>query len=227
MTPSHRGDTSEQREAEHREAEHREAEHREAEHREAENPDGRERDLRAMTAQQKRRFGGMKFGSAFFGWVTATGISVLLIALLTAAGAGVGIATQTDPAALAAQSSSTVGLVGGIGLVLILFVSYFCGGYVAGRMARFDGARQGIAVWLWAVIVAVVLAALAAAAGSRFNVLGSLNSFPRIPVDEGTLTLGGVIVLVAAALITLAGAVLGGATGMRFHRRIDRAALDV
>ncbi|WP_425471570.1 hypothetical protein [Sinomonas susongensis] len=180
-----------------------------------------------MTAQQKRRFGGMKFGSAFFGWVTATGISVLLIALLTAAGAGVGIATQTDPAALAAQSSSTVGLVGGIGLVLILFVSYFCGGYVAGRMARFDGARQGIAVWLWAVIVAVVLAALAAAAGSRFNVLGSLNSFPRIPVDEGTLTLGGVIVLVAAALITLAGAVLGGATGMRFHRRIDRAALDV
>ena len=110
---------------------------------------------------------------------------------------------------------------------MILFVSYYCGGYVAGRMARFDGARQGVAVWLWAVVIAIVIALLALAAGARFNVLSSLNSFPRIPVDEGTLTTGGIIVLVVGALITLAGAVLGGAAGMRYHRRIDRTAIDL
>jgi hypothetical protein len=45
-------------------------------------------------------------------------------------------------------------------LLVLLLISYFAGGYVAGRMARFDGAKQGIAVWLWALIVAVIVAIL-------------------------------------------------------------------
>ena len=32
---------------------------------------------------------------------------------------------------------------------VVLFVAYVCGGYVAGRMARFDGIKQGLAVWGW------------------------------------------------------------------------------
>lgn len=179
------------------------------------------------SAQERRRFGGVKAGAAFFGWLSATGMSVLLTALVTAAGAGVGIATQTDAAKLAGQAAPTVGIAGAIAVALILFVSYYCGGYVAGRMARFDGIRQGVAVWLWAVAIAIVVALLAVAAGSQFNVLSTLNSFPRIPVDEGALTTGGIVVLIVAALITFAGAVLGGLAGMRYHRRIDRASLDV
>ncbi|WP_052206983.1 hypothetical protein [Sinomonas humi] len=188
---------------------------------------GWETDEQAIVSEQRRRFGGMKAGSAFFGWLSATGMSVLLTALLTGAGAGIGIGTQTDPTKLAGQAAPTVGIVGAIAVAVILFVSYYCGGYVAGRMARFDGARQGVAVWLWAVVIAIVIALLALAAGARFNVLSSLNSFPRIPVDEGTLTTGGIIVLIVGALITLAGAVLGGAAGMRYHRRIDRTAIDL
>lgn len=184
-------------------------------------------DREAMAAEQRRRFGGVKPGSAFFGWLTATGMSVLLTALLTAAGAGVGISTGTDAGKLAGQAAPTVGIAGAIAVAVILFVSYYCGGYVAGRMARFDGARQGLAVWLWALAIAVVFALLVVAAGTRFNVLSTLNSFPRIPVDEGTLTTGGTIVLIAGALITLAGAVLGGVAGMRYHRRVDRAVLDL
>lgn len=184
-------------------------------------------DEQALVSEQRRRFGGMKAGSAFFGWLSATGMSVLLTALLTAAGAGIGIGTQADPTKLAGQAGPSVGIVGAVAVAVILFVSYYCGGYVAGRMARFDGMRQGLAVWLWAVVIAVVVALLAVAAGARFNVLSSLNSFPRIPVDEGTLTTGGIIVLIVGALITLLGAVLGGAAGMRYHRRIDHAALDL
>jgi len=109
--------------------------------------------------------------------------------------------------------------------LVILFVAYYCGGYVAGRMARFDGAKQGVAVWLWALVAAVVVAVLGAVAGSKFNVLANLNSFPRIPVDEGQLSTAGIIAAVAAAAAALLGAVLGGLAGMRFHRRVDRTAL--
>jgi len=96
---------------------------------------------------------------------------------------------------------------------------------VAGRMARFSGAKQGIAVWLWALIVAVVLAIVGAIAGSQFNVLADLNSFPRIPINEGDLALGSIITAIAIAVVSLGGAILGGLAGMRYHRKVDKAGL--
>jgi hypothetical protein len=104
-------------------------------------------------------------------------------------------------------------------------VAYFSGGYVAGRMARFNGARQGVGVFLWAVIVAVVVAVLGLVAGTQFNLLANLNTFPRIPVNEGDLTTAGVLTAVAVAIVALVGAILGGVTGMRFHRRVDKEGL--
>ncbi|GAB4100470.1 hypothetical protein [Sinomonas halotolerans] len=183
-------------------------------------------DRAAVSAEQRRRFGGVKPGAAFFGWLTATGMSVLLTALVSAAGAGLGVATQTDAQDLAGQAAQNVGIAGAVAVAVILFVAYYCGGYVAGRMARFNGIKQGIAVWVWAVVFAILFAVLVMVAGSQFNVLSTLNSFPRIPVDEGTLTTGGVIVLAVAAVITLAAAALGGRAGTRYHRRIDRAPLE-
>ena len=178
--------------------------------------------------REKERFGGMKFGSAFFGWLTATGTAVILTALLAATGTAVGLGNQVDPneaAEAASENAATIGIVGGIILALILLISYFCGGYVAGRMARFDGVKQGVAVWLWAIIIAVVLAIVTAVAGAQFNVLGNLNSFPRIPINEGDLTAGSIITAIVAALIALGGAILGGLAGMRYHRRVDKAGL--
>ena len=186
-------------------------------------------DRDSVVGRQKEQYGGIKPGSAFFGWLTATGTAVLLTALVTAAGAAVGIATNTDIGAATGQATAdpgTVGLVGGIILLVVLFLAYFCGGYVAGRMARFNGVKQGIAVWLWAVVIAIVVAVIGAIAGSKFDVLAQLNSFPRIPVNEGTLTTGGIIALIAVAVVSLVGAILGGLTGMRFHRKVDRAGLD-
>lgn len=178
-----------------------------------------------VVARERREFGGMKFGSAFFGWLTATGMAVLVTALVAAAGAAVGLGATGSPNAAADQAdknAATVGLVGAIALVVILFVSYFCGGYVAGRMARFSGLRQGVAVWIWAVIIAVVVAVLSLILGSQYNILGNLNSFPRIPLDEGSLTVTGVITTVVVAVVSLIGAILGGLAGMRYHRRVDR-----
>ncbi len=186
------------------------------------------RDRQSVVAREKEEYGGIKFGSAFFGWLTATGTAVLLTALVAAAGTAVGVANDADVSDAADQAASdpgSVGLVGGIVLAVVLFLAYYCGGYVAGRMARFNGAKQGIAVWLWAVIIAIAVAVLAAVAGDQFNVLGQLNSFPRIPIAEGDLTTAGIITLLVIAAVTLAGAVLGGMAGMRFHRKVDRAGL--
>ncbi|MFE4836653.1 YrzE family protein [Arthrobacter sp. NPDC056691] len=176
-------------------------------------------------ARQREAFGGIKIGSAFFGWLAATGMAVLLTALVAAAGTAVGLATNTDVNAAVgrAASNQTVGIVGIIVLLVILFASYYSGGYVAGRMARFNGAKQGFMVWIWALIAAVLVAVLGMIAGERFNILAQLNSFPRIPVNEGQVTTTGIIAAVVVALVALVGAVLGGMAGMHFHRKVDRA----
>ena len=51
--------------------------------------------------------------------------------------------------------------------------------------------------------------------------LSQLN-LPRVPIDEGSLTTGGVIALVAVVLGTLLAAVVGGKAGTRYHRKIDK-----
>ncbi|WP_049822620.1 hypothetical protein [Arthrobacter sp. H41] len=186
-------------------------------------------DRHALHQREKEKFGGMKFGAAFFGWLTATGMAVLLTALLAAAGAVFGLSTNTnlgEATSQASQDAQTAGIISAVVLLVLLFLSYFAGGYVAGRMARFDGVKQGIAVWLWAVIIAVVVAVVGLIAGSRADIFADINSFPSLPVNEGDLTTTGIIAVLAAALTALTGAVLGGLTGMRYHRRIDRADFD-
>ena len=46
-------------------------------------------------------------------------------------------------------------------------------------MARFNGLKQGLAVWIWAVIIAIVVAILGAIAGSQFDLMANLNAFHR------------------------------------------------
>ncbi|CCH89442.1 conserved membrane protein of unknown function [Modestobacter italicus] len=171
---------------------------------------------------QHQRFGGIKWGAAFFGWLSANGLAVLLIALVSAAGVAIGLTQGVPSADEATANAGGIGLGGGIALLVVLFLAYLAGGYVAGRMSRFDGARQGVAVWLIGLLVVVVLAVVGAVAGAEYNVLSQLN-LPRIPVDEGTATTAGIIALVAVLVVTLIGAVLGGKLGERFHRKVDRA----
>jgi MFS family permease len=149
-------------------------------------------------------------------------MTVLLTALVVGAGTALAVSTNTD---VTGASAKTVGWTGAILVLAILLISYFCGGYVAGRMARFNGIRQGVAVWLWALIAAVLGAILVAVAGTDYNVFARLDAFPRIPVDEGDLTTAGVIALLVAVAVALVGAVLGGLAGMHYHRRIDRTGL--
>ncbi|MCV2488157.1 hypothetical protein OF117_02165 [Geodermatophilus sp. YIM 151500] len=181
---------------------------------------------RDAVAAQKARFGGLKVGAAFFGWLSANGLAVILLALLSAGGVALGLARGVDSVDAAAQQAGTVGIGGAIAVLVVLFLAYLAGGYVAGRMARFDGVRQGVAVWVIGLVVVLLLAVAGAILGAEYNVLQQLN-LPRIPVDEGAATTAGIVTLVAMMLVTLVGAVLGGKLGDRYHRKIDRAGFAV
>jgi len=177
---------------------------------------------RTVVARQRQQFGGLKIGCSFFGWLTATGTAVLLTALVagfgTALGLGNGVTAQD-----AAANAQLVGLGGAIALLVIIAIAYFAGGYVAGRMARFNGVKQGLGVWLWALVFAIIVAIISVIAGAQFDVLAQLNGFPRIPLNEGTLTTAGIVTAVGVAVVSLIAAILGGLAGMRFHRKVDRA----
>jgi hypothetical protein len=177
--------------------------------------------MHAARERQREEFGGINWGAAFFGWLVAVGLGSLLVAILAAAGAAVGL-TENVTATDATSNAETVGLGGAIALLVVLMIAYYCGGYVAGRMSRFDGARQGVGAWLFGILVTIALALAAVILGSEYNVLEQLN-LPSLPVGESTLTTGGAIALAAVVLGTLLAAVVGGKAGERYHRKVDRA----
>jgi hypothetical protein len=174
----------------------------------------RERVLR----REKEQFAGMHFWLAFFGWLTATGMTVVLLALIAAVGALFRVQNL-----LGSQNAQAAGIGGVIALLVVLLIAYYCGGYVAGRMARFSGLKQGLAVWLWALIVAVLLGIAGAVAGSQNGVANQLGSIAHLPLSPSTLTVAGIVSAVAVLIVTLIGALLGGLAGMHYHRRVDRA----
>jgi hypothetical protein len=179
---------------------------------------------RDVRARQREEFGGINWGSAFFGWLVAVGMAAILLGLLSAAGAAFGLGDVSE--ADAESNAETIGIFGGILLILVLGAAYYCGGYVSGRMSRFDGGRQGLAVWALGLAVTIVLAVAGALFGAEYNVLEQLN-LPRIPVEEGSLTAGAAIALVLVVVITLLAAMGGGKAGERFHRKVDRVGYNV
>jgi hypothetical protein len=178
---------------------------------------------RAARARQREEFGGVNWGSAFFGWLVSVGIAAILLGLLSAAGAAFGLSEVSD--AEAERNAETIGIVGGVLLIVVLATAYACGGYVSGRMSRFDGGRQGMAVWALGLAVTIVLAVAGALFGAEYNVLERLN-LPRIPIEEGSLTAGAAVALAATVLATLVAAVAGGKSGERFHRKVDRVGYE-
>ena len=177
--------------------------------------------MREVRSRQREEFGGINWGGAFFGWLVAVGVAVLLTGLLAAAGAAIGLTETTSDAADSA-SPETLSVAGAVALLAVLAIAYYCGGYVAGRMSRFDGARQGIGAWLIGLLITLALAVLAVVAGSEYNVVERAN-LPRLPVGPETLTTGGIVASLAILAGTLMFAALGGVAGARYHHKVDRA----
>lgn len=173
-------------------------------------------------AYARDKFGGMNIGAAFFGWIVAIGMAILLAGIAGAVLAALGSSVEVTQSA-AERSAGTIGVSTAIVLLVILGLAYFAGGYVAGRMSRYDGGRQGIGVWVLGLVVTLVAIGLGATFGAKYNVLERVD-LPRIPISSDELTWGATIAGAAVVLLTLLCAVLGGILGHRYHNRVDRAA---
>jgi MFS family permease len=161
----------------------------------------------------------MHFGAAFYGWLVSTGIASILTAILGAAGSAVAVTSIDNARDITRATTETVGLVSGIVFLLVLAIAYYAGGYVAGRLSRFDGARQGFATWIIGVIVTLIIGGVGAALGAKYNVLQQLN-LPHLPIGS-SFTTGGLVASLLALIVTLIAAISGGKMGENYHRKID------
>jgi hypothetical protein len=178
-------------------------------------------DTTPTEASARDTYGGTNWGACFFGWLVAVGVIVLLAAIASAVAAGIG--HQLDWSRSDAENNAgSIGLGAAIALVVIVMIGYDAGGYVAGRMSRFDGARQGFGVWLIGLLALILAGAAAAVFGTRYDITSRMD-LPSVDISSDQLGWGaaitGAVVLVAMLIAALAGAAAGG----RYHRRIDRA----
>lgn len=165
------------------------------------------------------RYGGLNVGAAFFGWIVAAGMTLILAAVFAAIGLS-SAATSVD--AVTGETIRNFGLASGIGVLLAMALGYFSGGYVAGRMSRFDGGRQGIGVFAFGLLAMILLAVLGTILGD--NILANIN-LPAV-IDTSNLTAAGMLSALVMLAIMLAAAFTGGKAGERYHHRVDRAVYD-
>ncbi len=161
----------------------------------------------------RERFGGIDIPASIVGMLTALSTVLILAGLVGAAIGVVGYQTGLEETA---EDLSIGSLIGG---VAILFVAYLIGGWAAGRIARYDGARNGFATGVWTLIFAAILAALGAWAGSEYDVFENVQ-LPQW-FDADALTTTAIISGIAAVAAMFAGGILGGLWGERYHRRAD------
>jgi hypothetical protein len=177
---------------------------------------------RAADVQQAReeKWGGMHLGAGFFGWLVAVGMAVLLSSIIGAIAAAVGDANDVTQSQLDREAGK-ISVAAAIVLLVVLLISFYAGGYVAGRMSRFDGARQGWAVWLISLVTVAIAAIIGAVYGAQYDVMNRVD-IPNVPIPTEDLTLGGAVTIAAAIFATLLAALAGGKAGTHYHSKIDR-----
>lgn len=183
-----------------------------------------------LVHRQREAFGGPKVGSAFFGWLITLATGGILAGALAIADDALGMGVIPDPWAsggIGPFDATTVGWMVVGALLAIVLVAFSCGGYVAGRMARFSGVAQGVVVWLWAVVVAVIAGVVGVVLDGRSGFVDAVvGAVPALPVGEDLRLVAQVVAGVVIVATSLGGAVVGGRLGMRYHRRVDRAGFD-
>jgi hypothetical protein len=210
------------------------AEAAEAEAREAERIEAGERAEARTTAPPRREvvaerphpiaanradFGGVDLPASLVGMLTALAMIVLLGGIV---GAAIGvIGYQTGLSGDNVEDISVASLIGGIA---VIFVAYLIGGWTAGRIARYDGARNGLMTGIWTIILAAVVSALAYFFGNEYDVLRNVD-LPQW-FDRDALTTAAIVSGVVTVAAMLLAGLLGGLWGSRYHRVADESLLD-
>ena len=169
-------------------------------------------------------YGGVDWLASFLGFVFAliAGAFFSLVAGLVLAPLGVSVD-------LASAELGPAAITGLVLVAVLIFLTYFFGGYVAGRLARFDGGRNGAMLLLWSGVTVLVLALINAVLSgflpeSISEDVDNLIQNNLLSTIGGLSGLGiaGILIFVGALLVALLGGFLGGRLGSRYHAEIDR-----
>jgi hypothetical protein len=165
--------------------------------------------------------GGVYWGADFLGFTVAIFFAVIFLGAVAAVVGTVGYQMGTtfpDVGKALSGTQKHLAIAGLLGVLAALFLAYLIGGYAAGRMARFDGARNGLGVVRWTIIVAVILAIVTGILDLRFNFVSQVHT----SLSAATLTAAGVLALAVTLLVMSVSSVIGGMLGVRYHHHIDR-----
>lgn len=169
-------------------------------------------------------YGGVDWLASFVGF-----IFTLLLTALFGLGAALflliplGLQGSLESGQLTSTSITGFAVIAAVG-----FFSFLFGGYVSGRLARYDGGRNGAMVVLWTVLIAALLLVLSGVLGQAISgtlmggFVGETLNFGSTAVDlVSGLGPPGAVVSGGIALAALLGGMLGGRLGSRYHREID------
>src|SRR5919107_2647598 len=169
-------------------------------------------------------YGGVDWLASFLGFVFASVLGAIFSAVAGLALVPFGVTPDLSGGQIGASVITGLVLLG-----VLIFLTFFFGGYVGGRLARFDGGRNGVMVLVWTFIVVLIIA-LAAVVFSGFlpdlaaeriaHTVGGMLSTARDLAAAGVV---GIVAALAAVLLALLGGFLGGRLGSRYHSEIDRA----
>jgi len=169
-------------------------------------------------------YGGVDWLASFLGFIFSIVLGGVFLAIAGLVLVPFGITPELSGGQIGASVLTGLAVLG-----VLIFLTYFFGGYVAGRLARFDGGRNGAMVLVWTFIVVLILA-LAALVFSGFLPAGAAESIANLVeriISTGRSLLGagvvGIVSALAAVLLALLGGFLGGRLGSRYHTEIDRA----
>lgn len=165
--------------------------------------------------------GSVSFLSILAGTLVAFGSFAVLLAIV----AGILSVVGVDTATLTANDYERLGIGGAVVTALVLFLSYFFGGYIAGRLARRAGALNGGLVLVLAILIGAAVALSVGTQTDTEAVAADLRllGVPTSGSDYGTIaTVAGILTLLAM----IAGAVLGGIKGERWHGKLAARAFD-
>lgn len=169
----------------------------------------------------KKRFGGADPLAGLVGMFAALGVLVFVQALIAAGAGGIGFQmSQID----VDGNLRDVEVVGAIVAIVTVFAAFLVGGWVAGRVARYDGAVNGLGAALWFVLAVAVFGAAGVFFGSEYNAFANAdlpNWFAQFDADGATLK---VVAAAAAGVVAAAlGGYVGGELGEKYHTQVDAA----
>ena len=172
---------------------------------------------------QREHFGRLQVFPGLMGWMVAlsalsffTWLAETIMVLPTG--------TLTHPIAETLQRFSegeANALTSLITVGVIYLLAYLAGGYTAGRMARFAGAKQGVSVCLWQILGCATATIFTYVMPHAF----SPGSYSPLAAQQffgaGTIS-NGILALLSVIGVSFLGAVLGGMCGRIYHRRVEK-----